>query len=381
VFDPYETLSVRKTATIIEVRRAYQKLARRHHPDINPGDPIAAERFRLILSAFEILTDPKRRAAFDRGERDSEVRGGAQEVGFAGFDFSADAQPGRGDFQELFDDVDGHLAPASADQAVRGEDIEQVVRISFEEAFQGAPRRFQIMRQDACPICRGSGLLALAPIACPRCQGTGQLRVRRGRMIFTRRCADCDASGQIRARPCARCSGEGRLAMSESIDVGIPPGAGEGQSVRLPGGGHAGRRGGPAGDLVLKIEVEAHPFYRRSGADLHCVVPVLMTEAALGGHVEVPTPDGPVSIEIPAGAQSGRGFRLRKRGMPKFEEKGRGDLHVELRVIVPRVDDERGQRLLRELAEIVMTHENPRRGLPYDEVWVGRDGSTQPGKR
>jgi molecular chaperone DnaJ len=203
--------------------------------------------------------------------------------------------------------------------------------------------------------------VSLTTRPCPACEGTGQVRSLRGRMVFTRRCADCDGAGTISRRPCGRCAGEGRVMRSEWLEVQIPAGASDGSRVRIPGAGNAGRRGGPPGDFILVVEVQPHPFYRRDGEDLHCEVPVTMVEAALGAHVEVPTPDGPVTIEIPAGTQSGQRFRLRKRGLPRVGQKGRGDLYVEARVWVPPVDDDASRDLLREFARRNPT--DPRREL------------------
>jgi molecular chaperone DnaJ len=229
--------------------------------------------------------------------------------------------------------------------------VERRTRLSFEESFHGAQRRLEVERHETCPACQGSGEQAAAPSACARCQGTGQVRGRRGHMIFSRPCGACDGTGTLRLRGCGRCGGEGRLAGSEAFEVRIPPGARSGSTVRLPGCGHAGRRGGPPGDLVLHIDVEEHPLFRREGDDLMATVPVSIVEAALGGHVEVETPDGKVTIELPAGTQNAHRFRLRKRGMPRLGQAGRGDLYVEVRVSVPTVTDDEGRALLRAFAE------------------------------
>jgi molecular chaperone DnaJ len=358
--DLYELLGVRKAATGVEIRRAYQKRARQLHPDLNPGDPISAERFRQVTVAFEVLSNGERRADYDRhGRVGSPAPPDVPEVGFAGFDFSAERGRTAG-FREIFD---GALASdAAAVEATRGEDLEQATRLAFDEAFHGTRRRIHLVRQDACQACGGSGEVALGPVACPKCGGSGQVRARRGHMLFTRRCAACGATGRIDRRPCARCAGEGRLIQSEWLEVDIPPGVGHGSRVAVEGCGNAGRRGGRPGDFVLVVEVEAHPFFRREGDDLRCGVPVTFAEAALGAHVDVPTPTGTVAIEIPAGTQTGQEFRLRKRGMPKLGEKGRGDLYVEVDVRTPRLADERSRELLRELARL--NPEDPRRGLP-----------------
>jgi molecular chaperone DnaJ len=267
-------------------------------------------------------------------------------LGFQGFDFSAEVRSGPLNFREFFDGV---LRPQTASsQPAKGEDLEQVAEVAFDEAFHGAVRRVHLMRFDPCGGCGGVGEIAFDPRPCPNCAGSGQVRERRGRMIFTARCPECGGNGSVGRRTCTRCEGEGRVMHSEWLEVTIPPGVADGTRLRVAGGGNAGRRGGPAGDFVLVVRVAAHPFYRRDGEDLHCQVPITMTEAALGAHVEVPTPDGPVQIEVPAGTQTGQRFRLRKRGLPRLGEKGRGDLFVEAQVWVPPVADDDSRRLLRE---------------------------------
>jgi molecular chaperone DnaJ len=345
--DLYELLGVTREASEAEVRRAYQKRARALHPHLNPGDPDADERFEAVTAAFRVLSDPDRRAAYDRGER-PETRLPTSPGSFEGFDFSAEVRVERVGFREIFDTV---LQPASVTGASRGEDVRERTRLRFEESFRGTERRIQVERYESCPTCRGSGDVAAASTACAKCQGTGQVRGRRGHMIFSRRCAACDGAGVLRRRSCPGCAGEGRVPGSERLDVSVPPGARSGSTVRLAGCGHAGRRGGPPGDLVLEIEVDEHPHFRREGDDLRCVVPVSIVEAALGGHVEVETPDGVVTIEVPAGTQHGQRFRLRKRGLPRLGQTGRGDLYAEVRVIVPTVTDDRGRALLRAFSE------------------------------
>ena len=346
--DLYLLLGVRRNATVAEVRRAWQKHARLLHPDLNPGDPVARQRFEEVSQAFEVLSDAQRRAEYDRG---GEVRAAPRprvaDVGFAGFDFSAEVQAGGVGFRQIFEGVLAAGGPAGGAPA-RGEDLEQSARISFEEAFRGATRRLQLVRLAACGSCGGTGDVSTGPQPCEACGGAGQVRARRGRMIFTRPCRECASLGVLAHRPCGRCAGEGRSMQSEWAEVEVPAGVRDDSRIRLPGLGNAGRRGGPPGDFHLVIYVEPHPLYRRQDDDLHCEVPVTMIEAALGVHVEVPTPDGPVVIEMPAGTQTGQRFRMRKRGMPRPDGQGRGDLYVEARVWVPAVRDDESRELLRE---------------------------------
>jgi molecular chaperone DnaJ len=345
--DLYEALGVGKGAKPAEIRRAWQRKARALHPALNPGDPVAAQHYREAASAWEVLSDPKRRAAYDRGEREPDPVAPVPEGGFEGFDFSARVRVETVSFREIFD---ASSSPKPQPEALRGEDLEQATQVSFEESMSGAERRVHLVRHERCPACQGIGDVAYGPVPCPRCAGQGQVRGSRGHMIFTRPCSDCEGSGALRRQPCPSCHGEGRTFSSEWLDVRIPPGVGEGSHVRLPGAGNVGRRGGPPGDFVLTVQVEPHPVFRREADDLHRLVPIGMIEAAMGGHVEVMTPDGPVTIEVPAGTQNGQRFRLRKRGVPRLGEDERGDLWVEVQIVIPAVTGDRARRLLRELA-------------------------------
>jgi molecular chaperone DnaJ len=354
--DLYQILGVRKGATLAEVRRAYQKRARALHPSLNPGDPVAAQRFRALAQAFEVLSDQQRRAAYDRGEPVAARVPAPPEVGFEGFDFSAELRFENVGFREIF----GAAAEPKAPGPERGEDLEETARLSFEESLSGTRRRFQVTRQDACPACHGAGDVPQAPVPCARCGGTGRIQASRGHLLFSRVCAECGGSGSLSRRRCGRCEGEGRVMQSEWIDVKVPPGAGDGSRLHIPGCGNAGRRGGAPGDLALTLSVAPHPLFRREGDDLHCRIPVTFAEAAAGAHVDVPTPDGPVTIEVPAGTQNGQRFRLRKRGVPR-PDATRGDLWVEVHVTVPTVTDARARELLAELARL--HPEDPRRAL------------------
>ena len=369
--DLYQLLGVRRSASVAEIRRAFQKAARQLHPDLNPGDPVAANRFRAVSEAFDVLVDAQRRAAYDRGET-RVPESAVPEIGFEGFDFSAEVRVGSAGFQDIFAGVLEARREGGREGAHRGEDLEESVRITFDESFHPTRRRLHVVRLDRCEACEGAGAQAIGPVACPDCAGTGQVRSHRGRMIFSRRCGECGGSGSLSARTCDRCAGEGRVMQSDWVDVELPAGVDEGSRIRLAGAGNAGQRGGAPGDFVLVVHVDPHPLYRREGEDLHTEVPITITEASLGAHVEVQTPEGAVVIEIPAGTQTGQRFRLRKRGMPRLGESGRGDLYVEARVWVPRVRDDESRELLREFAR--RNPDNPRRQAPLAPA-AGQKGS------
>lgn len=348
--DFYEALGVRRGAGAADIRRAYQRLARRLHPAVNPGDPASAERYREVTVAFEILSDPKQRAAYDKGDLPRVAVATALATGgFEGFDFSASVRVEKVELREILDEV---LRPAEAPAGpVPGETLEQSTRLAFDEALKGTRRQVHLLRQEHCPDCGGSGEAVLAPTQCPDCVGQGHVRASRGHMIFARRCPACGGSGARTKATCGRCAGEGRVVSSEWIEVQIPAGVASGSEVRLLGGGNVGLRGGATGDFVLRVEVEPHERFSRSGDDLVAQVDVGLVEAALGGHISVETPDGCVQIEIPAGTQSGQRFRLRKRGMPRLGEKGRGDLWIAVQVVIPAITDDVARDLLRALGE------------------------------
>ena len=351
--DYYDILGVGKGASDPEIKSAYRKLALKYHPDRNPGDKAAEEQFKEAAEAYSVLADGDKRQRYDAYGHAG--LGGAAGFGGAGFDPTVFA-----DFSDILGDFFGFGRRTRGPR--RGADLRYDLELSFEEAAFGAETELQIPRTDACADCGGTGAApGTKPTGCPACGGAGQVRARRGRMIFTRPCRACGATGVLAQRPCERCAGEGRSMQSEWAEVQVPAGIRDGARIRLPGQGNAGRRGGPAGDFSLVIHVEPHPLYRRQDDDLHCEVPVTMTEAALGAHVEVPTPDGPVVIEMPAGTQTGQRFRLRKRGMRRPDGQGRGDLYVEARVLVPAVSDDESRELLREFER--RNRQDPRRDL------------------
>jgi molecular chaperone DnaJ len=358
--DYYAILGIDLDANVADIRRAFKRHSRRFHPALNPGDPTAAERFASIASAYEVLSDPQRRDHYDHGGDEVRATPTAPEVGFEGFDFSPGTRRGGVGFKEIFNEVlrRDRVAPGSA---TPGEDLEHVTRLSFAEALTGARRTVRLTRQERCPPCEGTGDVAAGSTACPACGGAGRVRATRGHMIFTRACVTCGSRGVIDVLPCGRCKGEGRVPQVEALEIEIPGGVRAGSRIEVPGGGNAGRRGGPVGDFALVIELEPHPMFERVADDLVCRVPIAITEAALGAHIEVPTPEGPLTIQIPAGTQAGQRFRLLKRGMPRLERGGRGDLYIEVELRVPRIEDERSRQLLEEFARL--NHSDLRKDL------------------
>ncbi len=354
--DYYSILGVDRHFSPAKLRRAYQRRAREFHPDLHPGSAEAASMFALVAQAFEILSDPERRGAYDRGVVEGKTHREEPPLAFEGFDFGGGGAGGRQGFRELFESA---IEP-SGEAAQRGEDLEVTLRISFDEAFRGAHRRLSVTRLSPCPGCDGRGVVARSPQPCANCGGEGSTRVRRGHLVFRARCRDCDGAGRRVQGPCPDCDGESRMHESEWMDVSVPPGIEHGARLRLPSAGNAGRRGGAPGDFVVQVEVEPHPLYRRAGHDLYVDAQVSIFDAAVGGHVSVKTPDGEVPIEIPAGTQGGQRFRLRKRGMPHFgDPSSRGDLWAEVKLVVPAITDAASRALVARLSAGLSDGDHP----------------------
>jgi molecular chaperone DnaJ len=347
--DFYIVLGITRDASLPDIKRAYKRLARRFHPDINPGDHTAAGRFRDIAEAYAILSDPARRRQYDTVGYQTPTEGAS--VGFEGFDFSAGAQANQeSTFGDLFADVFQREAAASS--ADRGPDLHATIALTFDESFRGSRARVTVTRQDVCRECAGRGSRQAAPTRCPRCQGTGALRSARGHMVFSRPCPRCGGGGVLREVGCAACNATGIQVRAETVTVSLPPGIRDGSHVRVEGKGHVGRAGGVPGDLYVTVKVAVHPLFRRDGDDLHLEVPIAVHEAALGSRIEVPSPDGPARLRVPPGTQSGQRFRMRERGMPALGDGRRGDLIIDVRLMLPKVLDERSKALLRELGLI-----------------------------
>jgi molecular chaperone DnaJ len=347
--DLYVVLGVRQDATESEIKRAYRRLARRFHPDINPGDREAAAHFQQVLEAYETLIDRERRLRYDSGEVAAPAE--ARRGGFEGFDFSSRGPDYSATFGDLVAEVlieHGARRPAAA----RGTDLHQTMQLSFAESFAGCERSLAVTRRETCQSCRGAGVARIAPGPCGLCQGQGAVRTVRGHMVFSRSCSACHGTGQQAPRPCSGCAGAGIEVRTERVAMRLPAGIGDAERLRIAGKGDAGPRGGPAGDLYVTVHVTPDPAFRREGDDLHVVVPVAVHEAAFGARVDVSLLDGPAKLRIPAGTQSGQRFRIRERGMASTRGGPRGDVVVEARLMLPAVLDERSKTLLREFGEI-----------------------------
>jgi len=372
--DYYELLGVPRRATLKDIRQAYRKLARKYHPDLNPGDKTAEEKFKQIQEAYEVLSDTKKRQMYDQfgfagpgGFAGGAPRGAGAAPGtedihfdFGGFDFGG---AGGTSFRDLFGQFfRGASAAQSAPQAEPGSDLEYQIDISFAEAVKGTVKKLSIARLDVCTDCRGTGSSGGAgQQVCAACGGSGRVTEVSGKMRFQITCSRCGGTGRLRTI-CRTCGGEGRARRVETLDVRIPPGAQSGSRVRVAGRGNAGILGGPPGDLYIIINVQPHPFFERRGDDLYCVVPISVSEATLGAKIEVPTIDGRALVRIPPGTNSGKKFRLREKGAPSARHSGRrGDQYVEVQVVVPRPEDERVRNLVRELAKVAP--EDPRHDL------------------
>ena len=346
--DLYKALEVSKEASQDEIRRSYRRLARKYHPDANPGDKQAEERFKEIQQAYEVLSKPEKRREYDEGPR---TYFGSRQPGGAAFEDFSDLLGGFGNLGDVF----GRSSGAARTANVKGENITVNVRLSFKDALNGVTTRVGVPVEEACGECRGLGAApGTAPLTCPECGGRGVQSRDQGFFALSTPCSRCGGEGRIIEKPCTVCGGNGRVRKNRQVKVRIPAGAKDGMKVRIPGRGSAGRRGGPAGDLYVVTRVEEHPVFRRRGDDFVVEVPVSFVEAALGAQIEVPTPGGgTVKVKLPAGTQDGKQFKVRGAGAPRAKKNGaeKGNLIVRVGVVVPKKLKRREREILEALAE------------------------------
>jgi len=349
--DYYEVLGVGRTATEVEIKSAYRKLALKYHPDRNPGDKLAEEKFKECAEAYAVIADSEKRSLYDRfGHQGVSSAAGAG----AGFDPTIFADFGDilGGLGEIFGfgDLFGGARRRGGPQ--RGSDLRYDLEISFEESARGAETTIQIPRQENCEACSGSGAApGSSPSVCPQCHGQGQVRFQQGFFTVARTCPQCRGTGRIIAKPCQTCRGAGRVTRDRKITVKVPAGIASGQQLRLQSEGEAGAAGGPSGHLYVVVHVQEHEFFRRDGLNLFCEIPVHFTTVALGGEIQVPTLDGTENVKVPEGTQTGTTLRLRGKGMPDVNGRGRGDLFATVQVQTPKKLTREQRHLLDQLAK------------------------------
>ncbi|MEP7355035.1 MAG: molecular chaperone DnaJ [Acidobacteriota bacterium] len=395
--DFYKTLGVERDASAEDLRKAYRKLARKHHPDLNPGDKAAEDRFKQVQEAYDVLNDPKKKQMYDQVGFYSDnaqqpgpagARGGPN-MGFGGFDFSEftkGAQRGpeppadSTHFHDIFSQWFGKQQGSAQAAPQKGTDLEYGLNIDFWQAVRGTQVRLNVTRQESCVTCGGSGQRSGNNAVCPECNGTGSVTQMAGAMKFSLTCPRCEGSGRLRNR-CSTCHGDGRISKNEVVEVRIPAGAQQGSRLRVAAKGNSGTFGAPPGDLYITVRVEEHPFFRREGDDIHITVPVRIDEAGLGAKIEVPTVDGRAILKIPQGTNNGQKFRLREKGVANSRAGSRGDQIVEIAIDAPDVRDERTRDLLREYAEL--HPDDPRAAMWRQDIWGHDPASTEsnPGGR
>jgi molecular chaperone DnaJ len=380
--DYYEILGVKRDAKPEEIKKAYRRLARKYHPDVNPGDKAAEERFKLMSEAHDVLSDPKKRSVYDRFGQYSEnladaaARGAGPSSGgrrqpydFTGFDWTPNSTTSgnTGSAWDIFSDLFGGGSTKEKEppkpQPQRGADIEMPLSLTFEEAIKGLTASITVNRSEQCSRCNGAGDIGGPIVECSTCKGSGKVQRAGGRLRFAQECPDCGGTGRRRP-PCSLCHGKGVMPKTETVKVRIPAGVETGSRVRIPGKGHGGRMGAQAGDLHIITNVGPHKYFTRKGDNIYVTVPITVPEAALGAKIEVPTVEGKSQLRIPPGTQSGQKFRLRDRGAPSLRNPGaKGHQFVEVQVTLPKMISEETKELLREYSKLNAANPRVEMGL------------------
>jgi len=366
--DYYEVLSVSRDASDQEMKTSYRKLAMQFHPDRNPDDPTAEEKFKECSEAYQVLSDPEKRAAYDRyghaAFQGAGAGGGGPFGGAQGFN-GQDLGDIFGDlFGEMFN-MGGSGGGRKASRVQRGRDLRYDLTLEFEEAVFGKEKEITIRRMETCIDCKGAGAAkGKAAVTCTQCGGRGQMRYQQGFFSVARTCSACGGTGTLIVDPCQTCKGETRVQTEHTILVKVPAGVEQDTRIRYQGEGESGKFAGPAGDLYVVLNVKAHKFFERDGDDLHCVMPISFPQAALGTELEIQTLEGAATIKVPEGTQSGKAFKLKGKGVPHLNSHGKGDLIVEIRVQTPGKLTKAQKELLRQLSETMVVENTPTsRGL------------------
>lgn len=360
--DYYEVLGVNRDAEEDDIKRAYRKLAMKHHPDRNPNDKASEEKFKEANEAYEVLTDPSKRAAYDRyGHAGVDAQSGAAGAGFGGF---AEA------FGDIFGDIFGGQG-RSRNNVYRGADLRYNLEITLEQAAHGTETKIRIPTTEECGTCHGSGAKpGTQPKTCGTCAGSGQVRIQQGFFSIQQACPTCHGTGKVIPEPCSTCQGAGRIKTNKTLSVKIPPGVDEGDRIRLASEGEPGVNGGPSGDLYVQLQLKPHPVFQRERDDLHCEMPISFATAALGGDIEIPTLDGAAKIKVPPETQSGKTFRLRGKGIKGVRSTAQGDLFCHVVIETPVNLNERQRELLREFESI--TAKGGERHNPRAKGWMDK---------
>jgi molecular chaperone DnaJ len=368
--DYYEVLSVSRDASDSELKTAYRKLAMQYHPDRNPDNPEAEEKFKECSEAYQVLSDADKRAAYDRYGH-AAFNGGAGGNPFQGGGFSGNPQ----DLGDIFGDLFGEMfnmggqGGRKASRVQRGRDLRYDMMLEFEEAAFGVEKEITIKRAETCTDCKGTGgAKGKAPVTCTQCGGRGQQRFQQGFFSVARTCSVCGGTGTLIVDPCTTCKGQTVIQMQHSILVKVPAGVEQDTRIRYQGEGESGKFAGPAGDLYVVLSVKAHKFFERDGDDLHCVLPISFPQAALGTELEIQTLEGSATIKVPEGTQSGKEFKLRGKGVPHLNSSGKGDLIVEIRVQTPGKLTRQQKELLKQLSETMVVENTPTSRGIFDKV-------------